>query len=96
MMSDAYKGLTLDDLRKLAPQGSVPPPPQRPAVCDPRFVAQRMNQVAPPGTPDDAKMGAVRDLLELYGCIPPQPPPPAPQTTTCIPLGGGMVTCTTQ
>jgi len=77
------------------PATSQSPPAQTYAVCDPSYWARRIEQTATPGMSDAAKFLAVRNVLELYGCIAPTPPRPAPQFTTCIPLGGGMVSCTT-
>lgn len=74
-------------------------PPRAAALgCGPQLtvvMAQRIDAANPAADPA-VKYMALRKALELMGCVPPQPPTPAQQTTTCIPLGGGMFTCTTQ
>jgi hypothetical protein len=74
-----------------APPRTQAPQPVNP--CDPFILARRVQSAAPAGTDPAVLFEAVKNMQELMGCRPPQP---SPQTTTCIPLGGGAFTCTTR
>jgi hypothetical protein len=63
-------------------------------ACGPQLtmaLTQRIEQ-ANPGSDQLIKAMALRQGLELMGCLAPQPS----QTTNCLPLGGGAFTCTTR
>jgi len=66
-------------------------------TCGPQLataLAQSLER-ANPGGDQLVKAMALRQGLELMGCIAPQPAPPPRQTTDCIPLGDGF-RCTTR
>jgi hypothetical protein len=61
---------------------------QRRDNCDPHALAVRIQNEFP--YEDDTVKGmALRNMLELYGCIAPRPPSPQ-TTTTCYPFGDGF------
>jgi hypothetical protein len=78
-----------------SPSPSAQPAPRAALVCGPQLTAQVVRNVdrADPSADPEAKLMAIRGLLEMMGCLAPSPPK---QTTTCTPLAGGGFTCTTQ
>jgi hypothetical protein len=61
--------------------------------CDPYFQFQQVGR-ANPGMSNEVKAGTMQKLLEVYGCIPPQPAPapasPELQITDCQWIGGTL------
>ena len=96
-------------LSAISPQQAPTPPPQAPALppqttpntaslCDPARVRAGLIAIDNQDLDPVAKGMAAQMLMQMLGCSagPPAQLTPTPQTTTCIPLGGGMFTCTSQ
>lgn len=87
-------------LSAISPQQAPTPPPQTTpntaSLCDPARVRAGLIAIDNQDLGPVAKGMAAQMLMQTLGCSAAPVAPPPPQTTTCIPLGGGMFTCTSQ